>query len=256
MIHHWMTVVFAANWGFAALMLAVGYGLGWCMSVRLLFETPAKIPKTEDLATFSELGQFKMPMTLHRDQPADTPIAPVTPQPVFKTQSGQAVESPRTWDQRLARFGGPEQIPYEELEGMFLDQFLLRYFYSLMPDAPFGTVFDVSLQPWDSFVVTHEWAKEMPLLFEQMTGYKLNDRQLNNAIAEWTRRLSKPTPAAPDARSWLSSPPDQKCRKCGAVGYSANEFLSPHTGLCSACSQSAVPNAQRAETSIQRQTTG
>lgn len=195
-----MTVVFAANWGFAALMLAVGYGLGWCMSVRLLFETPAKIPKTEDLASFSELGQFKMPMTLHRDQPADTPIAPVTPQPVFKTQSGQAVESPRTWDQRLARFGGPEQIPYEELEGMFLDQFLLRYFYSLMPTQPMLTLYGWEGQsisgPWDAFVRRNEWSKEMPLLFEQMTGYKLNDLQLNNVIAEWARRLSKSSEVA------------------------------------------------------------
>ena len=74
---------------------------------------------------------------------------------------------------------------------MFLDQFLLRFFHSLMPetwvlrfDAP-----GVSLAPWPMFVNLHPWAEEMPLLFEQMTGYTLNEIQLNNAIAEWARRF-------------------------------------------------------------------
>ena len=48
-----------------------------------------------------------------------------------------------------------------------------------------------TIPPWKAFVDTavSGWAKEMPLLFEQMTGYSLNDIQLNNAIAEWARRL-------------------------------------------------------------------
>ena len=113
---------------------------------------------------------------------------------LFKTSAGQAIESPRTWDKRLEKFGGPTTIPYEELEGMFLDQFLLRYFYSLMPQEVFAYMtvggWD-NCAPWEGFVKRNPWAKEMPLLFEQMTGYTLNEIQLNNAIAEWARRLER-----------------------------------------------------------------
>ena len=51
------------------------------------------------------------------------------PQPFSRRNPAKSLESPRTWDKRLEQFGGPKSIPYEELEGMFLDQFLLRYFY-------------------------------------------------------------------------------------------------------------------------------
>ncbi len=189
MMHHWMTVVFAANWGFAALMLAVGCGVGWWLRSRA---ERAKVPwplKIDALPSLSEHQRADTP------GPGKTQIA--SQQPVFQTQSGQVIESPRTWDQRLARFGGPEQIPYEELEGMFLDQFLLRFFYSLMPEPsmPLSAINGEgrSLPPWECFIALHPWAKEMPVLFEQMTGYKLNELQLNNAIAEWARRLSKST---------------------------------------------------------------
>jgi hypothetical protein len=126
-------------------------------------------------------------------------IAPVTPQPVFQMQSGQPVESPRIWDKRIVEttHGAKTQVPYEELEGMFLDQFLIRFFHSLMPQSPrwFDSVAK-GRSPWDHFAEMNEWAKEMPLLFEQMTGYTLNEIQLNNAIAEYARRLSKsPRPA-------------------------------------------------------------
>lgn len=126
-------------------------------------------------------------------QRAATPMQRETETALFQASNGAPVPSPRTWDKRLEPFGGPKTIAYEDLEGMFLDQFLLRFFHSLMPetwvlrfDAP-----GVSLAPWPTFVKMHPWATEMPLLFEQMTGYTLNEIQLNNAIAEWARRLSK-----------------------------------------------------------------
>lgn len=132
-------------------------------------------------------------------QRADTPVQRGTETfdasqiPIFKTNAGEAIGSPRNWDKRLEKFGGPAAIPYEELEGMFLDQFLLRYFYSLMPERwDFEMPATVSsMKPWNAFVWMQPWAKEMPLLFEQMTGYSLNEIQLNNAIAEWARRVSK-----------------------------------------------------------------
>lgn len=208
MMHHWMTVVFAANWGFAALMLALGYGLGWLMRGRV--EDKANRQLRQDYESLCDQTRVRreadykaaVASAQRTDSPSlrETEIAPVTPQPVFQTQSGKVIESPRTWDQRLARFGGPEQIPYEELEGMFLDQFLLRYFYSLMPLA--GSTFWSGMHqspaplPWTEFIASCPWAKEMPLLFEQMTGYKLNELQLNNAIAEWAQRLSKPSEVA------------------------------------------------------------
>lgn len=122
--------------------------------------------------------------------PAGIVLQPPAPA-VFKTQSGETLESPRTWDKRLEQFGGPKSIPYEELEGMFLDQFLLRFFHELMPQTWNVRIPEGSKSPWPAFVWLCPWAKEMPLLFEQMTGYSLNDIQLNNAIAEWARRLSK-----------------------------------------------------------------
>lgn len=39
----------------------------------------------------------------------------------------------------------------------------------------------------------------------------------------------------------LNVKPDQKCRKCGAEGYSLDEFLSPYTGLCAGCSPKPAP---------------
>ena len=90
-------------------------------------------------------------------------------------------------------------MPYEELEGMFLDQFLIRFFHSLMPQVQMplaGERDGRKLSPWECFMALRPWAKEMPLLFEQMTGYTLNEVQLNNAIAEYARRLSKSVAAS------------------------------------------------------------
>jgi len=94
-------------------------------------------------------------------------------------------------------------LPYDELEPMFLDQFLLRYFPELMPPMiprndgamlwwrPEDSITFNTREPWASFIEACPWAKDMPLLFEQLTGYKLNEMQLNNAIAEYVRRLQK-----------------------------------------------------------------
>lgn len=80
-------------------------------------------------------------------------------------------------------------VAYDELSPMFLDQFLLRYFHELMT-VDLAWFEDVSA-PWLRFIAFKPWAKDMPLLFEQLTGYKLNELQLNNAIAEYVRRLQK-----------------------------------------------------------------
>jgi hypothetical protein len=82
-------------------------------------------------------------------------------------------------------------IAYDELGPMFLDQFLLRYFPDLMKPEPYTLAAEVGISPWDAFSESNSWAKDMPLLFEQLTGYKLNEMQLNNAIAEYVRRLQK-----------------------------------------------------------------
>ena len=84
-------------------------------------------------------------------------------------------------------------IAYDELGPMFLDQFLLRYFPTLMPESITDACYrdGRSLNPWELFVDQETWAKDMPVLFEQLTGYKLNELQLNNAIAEYVRRLQK-----------------------------------------------------------------
>ena len=82
-------------------------------------------------------------------------------------------------------------IGYDELSPMFLDQFLLRYFHELMPQTAMLLGVTIQSDPWNDFALSFPWAKDMPLLFEQLTGYKLNELQLNNAIAEYVRRLQK-----------------------------------------------------------------
>src|SRR5208337_4486709 len=57
---------------------------------------------------------------------------------MFASSTGP-LEVQHVWDKRLEKYGGPKMIPYEELEGMFLDQFLLRFFHSLMPDDPLAS---------------------------------------------------------------------------------------------------------------------
>ena len=146
---------------------------------------------------------------------------------VFQTQAGQPIDSPRTWDKRLERFGGPKTIPYEELEGMFLDQFLLRYFYSLMPETWNIEMPSGSRVPWDAFTWAYPWAKEMPVLFEQMTGYALNEIQLNNAIAEWARRLEKS--AKPTCSLCHGNPIPRPCPECGKTNQRAETPIQRET---------------------------
>jgi hypothetical protein len=118
-------------------------------------------------------------------------LPPMLEDAVFRTKAGRPVASRKTWDDRIAKQtqGAVTEIPYDELEGMFLDQFLLRYFHSLM--SQYVHLERWKSSPWDNFISHYEWAKEMPWLFEQMTGYKLNEHQLNNAIAEYARRLQR-----------------------------------------------------------------
>ena len=177
----------------ASIILAItgtiaGVFLGWIL--RGAYE------RMEDRKAMQRIGaDQRVVIDFAESQRAETPVQRETQNGALQTKAGELVESPRYWDQRLDKItgGAKTKIAYEDLEGMFLDQFLLRYFYSLMPQ---NFIWGQATQrPWDDFVLLCPWAKEMPLLFEQMTGYTLNAIQLNNAIAEWSRRLSK-TPRA------------------------------------------------------------
>jgi len=170
---------------------------------------------------------------------AATPGPRETHGSIFETKSGHPVESPLYWDKRRLAHNLPAKIAYEELEGMFLDQFLLRYFPELMETT--GDLFVRSplpkSNPWDLFCQASpwKWTKYMPLLFEQMTGYSLNEIQLNNAIAEWARRVSKsPIFVAPGIfRSVPSTCPTchgnpmlPNCPKCGETYIDHPHFKS------------------------------
>jgi hypothetical protein len=177
---------------FGLALLFIGVFVGWIVrGFREDHENAKAVERIRaDLTTvYGGVNYPQLPVP----ERADTPVQRETTAPhVFETSSGQVLPSPRTWDKRLTKFGGPVEIPYEELEGMFLDQFLLRFFHSLMPETWGNFVTPVgSKAPWPAFVWVCPWATEMPLLFEQATGYKLNELQLNNAIAEWARRLQK-----------------------------------------------------------------
>lgn len=121
--------------------------------------------------------------------------------PVPFVTGGELANKQQTFlAKNLERFGGVPEIHSDDLELMFLDQLLIRFFHTLMPKTlVFPSSPSVSRlsssRPWKSFVGECSWAEEMPLLFELGWGYKLNEFQLNNAIAEYARRISK-TPTA------------------------------------------------------------
>lgn len=139
---------------------------------------------------------------------------------VFKSNDGQSYPTRKAWG----------DLPYEELSPMFLDQFLLRYFHALMPQKATDVRLDPAREPWAQFVEASpgQWLKDMPLAFEQLTGYKLNELQLNNAIAEYVRRLQKPKPSAGIVKDWRADLEEirdlQYCQDCG-TGHSSNH---PH----------------------------
>lgn len=180
-------LIFAANWGFAALnawqnvlavfvLVSIGIciGVGFIWSVSHPKKTYADEPQRRQMAELQriaeETGLVANPHVRSNSN-------------VFYSD-GYPLAERKAWG----------DVPYAELEQMFLDQFLLRYFSGLMPkgfdnDASWKTCEGES--PWDYFVALNPWFKEMPTLFRQMTGYKLNDHQLSNAIVEYSRRLQK-----------------------------------------------------------------
>ena len=150
----------------------------------------------EDWGKVVPPGTVPYPFRERELQRAGTSVQRETETAVFHRKDGTPVPVRHVWDDEAAKHG--TTIAYEELEPMFLDQFLLRYFAGLMP-RKLWQLEEVSADhriipasaPWDQFVILNAWAKEMPLLFQQLTGYKLNEHQLNNAIAEYARRLRK-----------------------------------------------------------------
>jgi hypothetical protein len=89
---------------------------------------------------------------------------------------------PRFVAKNLERFGGAAEIHSDDLELMFLDQLLIRFFHTLLKPEPYHLAVQVGVTPWNAFVESNPWAKEMPLLFELGWGYKLNEFQLNRGI--------------------------------------------------------------------------
>jgi hypothetical protein len=221
MMHCWALIFFAANWDFVAFACALCGGIagsivGWLVRGRHEDAENARALSgiQADQTTIYGGGVVNIPPVLRADTPGRHEIEKA---PVFHTQSGTVIESPRIWDKRIAEstHGAKTTVPYEELEGMFLDQFLIRFFHSLMPQKGelWGWTPTVGFigPPWETFVRREAWAKEMPLLFEQLTGYALNEIQLNNAIAEYARRLQK----TPRCAFCNDGPIMPKCPVCG-----------------------------------------
>lgn len=141
---------------------------------------------------------------------------------VFKDAAGSPLPVRRVWDDNREKHGLPP-IPYEEIGPMFLDQFLLRYFHEVMkpyPDRDEGPMAPkYAYQPWEAFCMLNPWARDMPLLFEQLTSHKLSDLQLNATIAEYVSRLQKPQPA----------PGGFYCQNCSRV------ICAKQGDICPAC---------------------
>ena len=167
--------------------LVVGLGLGWMMRGRPMpgmpadpvglctrekgHEGPCNGFPAEGCLEFADASISRVP------QRAENPVQRKTETAVFHSD-GYPLPVRKAWG----------DVAYDELSPMFLDQFLLRYF------TPWMAVVSEHVNgrdPWLEFVYMNPWAKDMPLLFEQLTGYKLNELQLNNAIAEYVRRLQK-----------------------------------------------------------------
>ena len=89
------------------------------------------------------------------------------------------------------------KLKYEDVGEMFLDNFLLKYFHEIMipPDFPNpGPTTQHEMRgkgPWERFCTVNPWAKGLPELFWLMTGYRPDEYQLNQAISEYSRRVSK-----------------------------------------------------------------
>ena len=200
-------VLIALNWDFSAPAIAAaifGLIIGWL--VRGIWETG------EDAAAARR--EFKQEATRALGTLDALRPKPGMPDnkalvPSIREMSGSIPGDADIFDSKLPsafhnRRGEPlparagwGDLPYEELAPMFLDQFLLRYFASLLEgDGPFFVNVHLGNSPWNAFILGFPWAKEMPLLFEQLTGYKLNDRQLNEAIGEYISRLEKSQRAA------------------------------------------------------------
>lgn len=156
------------------------------------FEAVMHLRAAYDQLRASDLGTMGAPALVGNSRRAETSVQRKTATAVFHSD-GYPMPVRKAWG----------DVPYDELGPMFLDQFLLRYFSDLMPSLiprndgvmlwwlrEDSYEFD-GRDPWASFLAACSWAKEMPLLFEQLTGYKLNELQLNNAIAEYVRRLQK-----------------------------------------------------------------
>lgn len=155
------------------------------MPKRKPYDTTAELPPPK-----TERGMVKTPVGLEevRDPSAGLKAKDLAP---FTRLDGEYMPAQEAWG----------ALPYAELQPMFLDQFLIRYFCDLIK-TPTGDRMD-TLGPWDAFCQVNPWAMGMRSLFWQLTGYELSTRQLNAAIEEYVERVgkfSKPgVPARTDA---------------------------------------------------------
>ncbi len=83
------------------------------------------------------------------------------------------------------------KLAYEDVPIQFLDSFLLKYFWSIMKVPDMTQAIDKGVGPWLRFCETNSWAKGMPELFWQLTGYKPDAYQLNAVVVEYCQRMAK-----------------------------------------------------------------
>lgn len=83
------------------------------------------------------------------------------------------------------------EISPEELSTCFLDSFLFRHFHSVMKRPDLSLRPELPLGLWERFCAANEWAKGMPIVFADMTGYTLNKHQLEDVASAFIERLDK-----------------------------------------------------------------
>lgn len=184
---------FLQHYGLALLCLwlgaIIGFAIGWVAFTRHLWYPP-DVPLAAHEPNVGALDSKRNTAPVNVGVGVGVQQIPATLQPpIFHATTG-AIAPRNVWAEehgKIMNADGPLEVPHEEQAPMFLDQFLLRYFYELM--QPIDET--ARGRPWPLFVERNPWAKEMPLLFYQLTTIRLTDMQLNGAIAEYMSRVGK-----------------------------------------------------------------
>lgn len=165
----------AATWGIVvSICVAIGFAFGF--AACYFWE------RKQDEAALEALERIKHDQVIIREfEPprADTPVQRETqPAPIAREVVKEVVPSG-------SAFG---KLKYEDVGEMFLDNFLLKYFHGIvqLPHNETG-----ARSPWRAFCDANSWASGMPEVFWLMSGYRPDEYQLNQAISEYSRRVSK-----------------------------------------------------------------